>query len=257
MLRRLQAVAMAALLLVMTACAEAPETGRSQLMIVGEQQAQELGFQTFEKLKEEKQISRDARMNRAVQEVGRRIANVSPNPDWEWEFVVFEDDTPNAFALPGGKVGVNTGLFKVARTDAQLAAVVGHEVAHAIAQHGAERMSQQLGTQVAVQGASILAVLFGYDPGLVQAGQQVASVGLPVFITLPHSRLQESEADEIGLYYMARAGYDPRGAVELWQNMAEAGGGAPVEFLSTHPSHGNRIARLEELMPRAMEEYQG
>ena len=238
-----------ACLALLAACAQAPETGRNQLILPFFGDDAELGFQAFEQIKDEKEISDDPTMNAAVQRVGRAIAEISPQPDWDWEFVVFDDDTPNAFALPGGKVGVNTGLFKVAKTDDQLAAVIGHEVAHAIARHGVERMSSGLLTQLGVVAAGIASDNQAIAAGLAGA----ATLGY----TLPHSRTQESEADAIGLRYMARAGYDPRAAVKLWENMEAYGGDQPPQFLSTHPSHGNRIARLEELMPEALEEYRG
>ena len=123
-------------------CETAPITGRSQLILMGDEQVEALGLQAYQEMKKEKPLSSDQALNRRIQTVGRNIARISPKPDWNWEFNLFEDDSPNAFALPGGKVGVNTGLFKVAKNDAQLAAVIGHEVAHAIARHGAERMSQ-------------------------------------------------------------------------------------------------------------------
>ena len=229
------------------ACAEAPVTGRNQLILVPESQDADMGLQAYQQIKQEEPVSRDAALNERVQRVGRRIAKVSGQPDWDWQFTLFDNPEPNAFALPGGKVGVYTGLFKVAKNDAQLAAVLAHEIGHAIARHGAERMSQ-----------GILAQLGGVAVGAATGSQayvdlysQAATLG----VILPYSRTQESEADEIGLMLMARAGYDPRAAVELWQNFQALGGGRPPEFLSTHPSEGTRIERLEELMPEALEVY--
>jgi predicted Zn-dependent protease len=183
-----------------------------------------------------------------VQEVGRRIAAASPHPEWDWQFTLFENDEPNAFALPGGKVGVNTGLFKVAKTDAQLAAVLGHEVAHAIARHGAERMSQGMLSQL---GAAAVGIGTG-NAAYAELAAQAATLG----IILPYSRTQESEADHIGLIYMAEAGYDPREAVALWRNFESFGGARQPEFLSTYPAPGSRIENLEELMPEALETYE-
>ena len=233
--------------LLLGACESAPVTGRNQLILLPESQDAELGLQAYRQIRSEERVSRDAALNRRVQEVGRRIAAVSGQPDWDWQFTVFDNDEPNAFALPGGKVGVYSGLFKVARSDDQLATVLAHEVGHAIARHGAERMSQQM----LAQGLGAAAVGSGINPGYVQLASQAATLG----IILPYSRTQESEADEIGLMLMARAGYDPRAAVELWQNFQALGGGRPPEFLSTHPSEGTRIERLEELMPEALEVY--
>ncbi|MEL6961861.1 MAG: M48 family metallopeptidase [Pseudomonadota bacterium] len=236
-------------LAILAACDTAPITGRSQLILVGDQQVQALGLQAYNQMKQEMPRSNDRALDRRVQEVGKRIAAISPQPDWDWEFTLFDNDSPNAFALPGGKVGVNTGLFKVAKDDDQLAAVMGHEVAHAIARHGNERMSQGILAQGGVAAA-----------GIATGGDQLTTIGAVLasqyLFTLPNSRVQESEADHIGLLYMAEAGYDPRSAVDLWRNMEAAGAGRQLEFLSTHPSPGNRIARLQELMPEALAVYQ-
>jgi metalloendopeptidase OMA1, mitochondrial len=241
------AVVALSLAAIVAACQQAPVTGRQQFILLPESQDAQMGLQAYQEIKQESEISRNSELNRRVQRVGRRIAEVSPHPEWDWEFTLFENDEPNAFALPGGKVGVNTGLFRVAKNDDQLAAVMGHEVAHAIARHGAERMSQGL----LAQGLGAGAVLGGVNPQIVDVAAQAATLG----VILPYSRTQESEADHIGLLYMAEAGYDPREAVELWRNFEALGGERPPEFLSTHPSEGTRIERLQELMPEAMEVY--
>lgn len=243
---KLKSLALAALS-VLAACETAPVTGRSQLILLGDQQVQTLGLQAYNQMKQEKPLSRDRALISRVQKVGSNVARISPKPDWDWEFNVFDDDSPNAFALPGGKVGVNSGLFKVAKNDDQLAAVIGHEVAHAIARHGAERMSQG---QLAQAGGAAVAVATG-SQAYAGAYGALAQVGF----MLPNNRTQESEADHIGLLYMAEAGYDPRAAVDLWRNMEAAGAGGQMEFLSTHPSPGNRIKRLQELMPEALAVY--
>ncbi len=235
------------LLALLLGCETAPETGRSQLILFDESEDRALGLEAFRKILSEVEISRDPVLNRRVRRVGMRIARVTPHPDWDWEFVVVEDEDPNAWALPGGKVGVHTGLFKVARNDAQLAAVLGHEIAHAIARHGVERMSQQL-----LVGLGVLAVGAATED---EDAMQAAALGSLLLISLPFSRAQESEADHIGLLYMARAGYDPRQAIRLWRNFEKVEKGGKVEFLSTHPSHGSRIRRLERLMPQALAEY--
>jgi predicted Zn-dependent protease len=232
----------------LTACETAPVTGRNQLILVDDAQVQQLGLQAYQEMKQKQPLSGDQALNSRVQRVGRDIARISPKPDWDWEFSLFENDSPNAFALPGGKVGVNTGLFKAARDDDQLAAVIGHEVAHAIARHGAERMSQG---QLAQAGGAAVGIATG-NQAYVGAYSALAQFGF----MLPNSRTQESEADHIGLLYMAKAGYDPRAAVSLWQNMQEIGGNGPTEWMSTHPSPGNRITRLEELMPEALAVYE-
>jgi predicted Zn-dependent protease len=208
-----------------------------------------MGLQAYQQIKQEENVSGDAALNERVQTVGQRIAAVSGQPDWDWQFTLFDNPEPNAFALPGGKVGVYTGLFKVARNDAQLATVMGHEVGHAIARHGAERMSQGILAQL---GGVAVGAATG-SQAYVEAYSQLATLG----VILPYSRTQESEADEIGLMLMAEAGYDPREAVKLWQNFEALAGERPPEFLSTHPAEGTRIERLQELMPRALEIYQG
>jgi metalloendopeptidase OMA1, mitochondrial len=231
-----------------TACEQAPLTGRQQLILLPESQDAEMGLQAYQQILDESKVASNPELNRRVQEVGRRIAAVSPHPEWDWQFTLFDNDEPNAFALPGGKVGVNTGLFQVAKNDAQLAAVLGHEVAHAIARHGAERMSQGMLSQL---GAAAVGIGTG-NAAYAELAVQAATLG----IILPYSRTQESEADHIGLIYMAEAGYDPREAVALWRNFESFGGARQPEFLSTHPAPGSRIENLEDLMPEALEIYQ-
>jgi predicted Zn-dependent protease len=238
-------LALAALL---AACQAAPITGRNQLILLPESQDAQMGLQAYQEIKKEEKISKDPKLNQEVQDVGRRIAAVSGHPDWDWQFTVFQSDEPNAFALPGGKVGVYTGLFKVAKNDAQLATVLGHEVGHAIARHGAERMSQGMLEQL---GAAAIGIGTG---SAVYA--QLAAQAATLAIILPYSRTQESEADHIGLILMAKAGYDPRQSIELWQNFQKLDGQRPPEFLSTHPSEGTRIQRLQELMPEALAIYE-
>lgn len=232
--------------IVLAACAQAPETGRAQLILVSGEQMDQAGAQAYRKVLRDQVVSSDPVLKQRVTGIGQRIARLV-DAGIGWEFTVLEEPTPNAFALPGGKVALNTGMFTVIQNDDQLAAVLGHEIAHVMARHSAERVSQQILQQGGLQA---LGVAVG-DPALVQGVATLAVVG----ITLPYSRTQEAEADEIGLMYMARAGYDPRQAIVLWQNMQSVGGGG-VEFLSTHPSDETRIARLRALMPRAMAAYQ-
>lgn len=235
-----------ALAVTVAACTNAPVTGRRQLILLPDAQAEQMGVEAYRQIRSEKAVSSDPRFAGPVNEIGRRIADVSGQPGMAWEFTVFEDDEPNAFALPGGKVGVNTGLFRVAKTDAQLAAVMAHEVGHAIAKHSAERVSRQAVVQI---GQQALGAQF---PAMTELFAQAATLGL----ILPFTRDQEAEADQIGLLLMARAGYDPRAAVELWRNFEAAGGNRPPEFLSTHPSPGSRIENLQAAMPRALAEYE-
>lgn len=228
-------------------CDTAPVTGRSQFIVLSDDQAQAMGAEAYDQILAKARISKDAGAQARVARIGRRIAAVSHEPDLDWEYTVIEDKTPNAFALPGGKVGVNTGMFDIARTDDQLAAVIAHEIAHATARHSAERISQQLLVQGGLQG---LGIATGSGSAV-----QLAAAAAQFGVILPFSRSQELEADAIGLMYMAEAGYDPRAAVDLWNNMAEAGGKRPVEFLSTHPAPESRIKRLQDMMPEALAAY--
>jgi predicted Zn-dependent protease len=243
-----QLAAAALVVVLLAACQQAPITGRNQLILLPESQDAPMGLEAWQQIKADSQVANNPKLNQRVQEVGRRIAAVSPHPEWDWEFTLFENDEPNAFALPGGKVGVNTGLFQVAKNDAQLAAVIGHEVAHAIARHGAERMSQGMMQQY---GAAAIGIATGSG-----AYAQMAAQAATLLVTLPYSRTQEAEADHIGVFYMAEAGYDPREAIALWRNFESFGGGRPPEFLSTHPAPGSRIQELEALMPEALAVYQ-
>lgn len=245
-----RAGAIASALSVLVACGTAPVTGRDQFIIVSEQQAIAAGANAYQRIRSEKPISNNSRMNQLVQQVGRRIAAVADAPGYRWDFTVFQDSAPNAFALPGGNIGINTGLFQVARNDDQLAAVIAHEMAHVVARHPSERLSRQ----IAVESGLALA---GAASGTMQQYGNILAQAATLGLILPFSRDQESEADRIGLIFMARAGYDPRAAIDLWQNFAAYGGARPPEFLSTHPSPGNRTQRLEAFMPEAMQIYRG
>lgn len=230
---------------VVAACATAPVTGRQQFIAVSDAQATQLGAEAFQQIVAQKQVVRGTAQSRMVEEVGRDIAAVIEQ-SYDWEFALLQDSTPNAFALPGGKVGVHTGLFQVVQNADQLAAVVAHEVAHVTARHSAERMTQELAIS-----AGLLGIGAATSPGAADIVAQAATLG----VILPFSRTQEREADEIGLMYMAMAGYDPRAAIEVWQNFERLNAERPPEFLSTHPSPPNRIERLEALMPQAIELY--
>ncbi|RMH08347.1 MAG: M48 family peptidase [Nitrospirae bacterium] len=209
-------------------------------------------------------ISTDPREVEPVQRVAKRIiaaAKVSKYAErakkFAWEVTVIKDDkTKNAWALPGGKIAVYTGIFPVAKNEAGLAAVLGHEVVHALARHGAERMSQGLVAQFGLQAASILlSTGGGLGPQMNRVVMQALGLGAQVGILLPFSRSHESEADYVGLLLAAQAGYDPREAIRLWQRMAAASEGQPPEFLSTHPSHETRIQNLQRWMPEALAIY--
>ncbi len=239
-------------------CYTVPETGRHALILISKDQEIAMGASSFAELKTSKTISHDPEMNATVQRVGQRISRAVGNdlPGANWEFVVFDDDTPNAFALPGGKVGVHTGIFKVAQNDAELAVVMGHEIGHVTARHGAQRISEAL--LVAAGGVALDIALHDKESkerNLWLAGYGVGATGL---VVLPNSRQNESEADEIGIRYAARAGYDPRAAISFWRRMKEASEGKNKlpEFLSTHPSDDRRIAHLEKIMPDAVALYE-
>lgn len=229
-------------------CESAPITGRDQLVLISEPQAAQMGIDAYQQILTSKTVVKDGSFAQQVVRVGRRIARAVGGSETSWEFNVIEDGTPNAFALPGGKVGVHTGLARVAKTEDQLAAVMAHEIAHVTARHSAERMSQQMLVEGGIAGIT--------QATGTQSLSQVAALAATLGLVLPFTRTQESEADEIGLHYMARAGYDPRAAVELWRNFDRLGGERPPEFLSTHPSPGDRIARLQQLLPKVMPTYQ-
>jgi len=240
----------------LSGCTTVPQTGRSALHLVSPEQLASTAAVQFGQLKQETPISRDPTYNAMLRRVGDRIAYVAgPDlPNAQWEFVVFEDDSQiNAFAMPGGKIAVYTGLFQLIHSDADLAVVVGHEIAHVVAGHSAERVSQQM---LAAGGALALQLGTGdmdrRDRQLLMAAY---GAGSTLGVILPYSRLHELEADEIGLTYAAKAGYDPRAALDFWKRLKAQKGTTPPEFLSTHPVGATRIRQLEALMPRAMEIY--
>jgi predicted Zn-dependent protease len=233
----------------LASCGTSP-TGRNQLLVFPADQLDAMGVQAFDEMRSQLTVESDPAINGYVRCVATAITNQVPDKRTNWEVVVFKDDNPNAFALPGGKMGVYTGMLKVAENQDQLAAVLGHEVGHVIAQHGNERMSQQQLTNVALAAAAGS----GY---LDTASMQALGLGAQIGILLPYSRTHESEADIIGLDLMAEAGFDPRQSVQLWKNMEKAGGGAPPEFLSTHPAGSTRIDNLLGHMADALHTYNG
>lgn len=239
-------------------CTTVSETGRRQFNVLSPQQELQMGIQSFEKMKEEVPISDDPEANKLMKKVGKRIAKVADPeiPNAEWEFVVFESEDPNAFALPGGKVGIYTGILPITKDEGGLATVIGHEVAHAAARHGGERVSRAMLMEVG--GSFIEAGLSGGDPRLQQAASTVYGLGAQLAFALPHTRKQEAEADKIGLMYMARAGYNPEHAVDFWQRFADynetRGSGTPW-FLRTHPLDQKRIENIRAWMPEAKAEY--
>lgn len=235
----------------LVACVGPGQTGLG-LGLVSAQEAEQLGVQSWEQIRSEVPASKNTTYQRALQQVSTNILTAIGQNPANWEAVVFESKEANAFALPGNKIGVYEGMFAIATDVNELAAVVGHEVGHNQAEHARERLSSAAATQTGVQllGAALQIGNIGYAneiAGLLGAGVQYGLI-------LPYSRNQELEADSIGLINMAKAGYDPRAAIKLWQNMQAAGERAP-EFLSTHPAPESRIAALEAQMPEAMSYY--
>lgn len=260
-IRFCQRVALCALMVLSavwwSGCSTVPVTERSQLTLLTPGEEMELGLTSFEQLKKDTPISKDPAANALVQKVGQRIAAVAQAnmPKAQWEFVVFDSPEANAFCLPGGKVGIYTGILPITRDEAGLATVIGHEVAHAVARHGGERVSEA----ILIQGFGALlgAGLSKTDPAWQAVGATAYGVTTTLGRQLPHSRRQESEADRIGLIYMARAGYDPEAAVLFWQRFAEAkqqGDDVPA-WLRTHPSDETRIRRLKQWMPEAKAQF--
>ena len=248
-------------------CETNPYTGRSQLLMTSVSEEMKMGAQAYDQVKSDPKMrpSQDPREIEPVKRVAARIVEAAQRSKYaemakqfQWEVTIIKDDkTANAFALPGGKMAVYTGIFSMAKTEAGLAAVMGHEVVHALARHGAERMSQGQLTNATLQVVGAAAGAAGGGGMLGQAAMAALGVGAQVGVLLPFSRKHESEADYIGILLAADAGYDPRESVALWERMGQmSGGGVPSEFMSTHPSHETRIDQLKQWMPEAMAIYQ-
>lgn len=239
-------------------CATSP-TGRNQLLLMSDAQMNQLGALTFDRMKTTDKLSRDPRRSAYVSCVVRALTAELPQ-DWRnlpWEAQLFAIDSPNAFALPGGKVGVNTGMFDVARTQDQLAAVIGHEIGHVIARHSNERVSQ---SQLAQVGSAAVGAYVGRNSSPEQVQQYVAllGAGTQVGVLLPYAREQERESDVVGQQLMARAGFDPAQAGALWRNMIAASDGQarPARLLSTHPDPAARAAELDRRAPALRPEFE-
>ncbi len=246
-------------------CSTVPITGRKQLSFIPQNQLITSSADSYRQLISESKLSGDAQKKQMVVDVGRRIASSAEEfmrengmekeiQNYHWEFKLIEDDkTVNAFCMPGGKIAVYTGILPVTRDEDGLAVVMGHEVAHALANHGGERMSQLLIVQMGA--TSLSAALSGQPEQTRQLLMQAFGLGANVGVLLPYSRSHELEADHIGLILMARAGYDPRTAIPFWQRMNNLGGERPPEFLSTHPAPEKRIQDLQNELPEAMKYY--
>lgn len=227
-------------------CATSP-TGRNQLIMVSDAQMDRMGSQMFMQFKQKKPTSQDPTTNAHVEcVVDHLLAELPRNQRNGWEVRVFRDNTPNAFALPGRKIGVHTGILQLTQNDAQLATVVAHEIGHVLARHSNERASMGMLAEMTQQVAGQI------NP----AGAAVLGVGTQVGVLLPYSRTHETEADVMGQDLMARAGYDPRESIRLWQIMARQKNGAPVEILSTHPADSSRIQKLQAHLRQSMPLYE-
>jgi predicted Zn-dependent protease len=240
----------------LTACASSP-LGRKQLTLIPSGQMNQMGIQSFEQMKQKQPIERSPAINQYIRCIVNPLIEASQGQSGvaSWEVVVFQDSTPNAFALPGGKIGVHTGMLSVAKNDAQLAAVLGHEVGHVMANHGNERVSQGLLAQGGLMVADLLSG--SASPERKQILMAGIGLGAQYGVLLPFSRSHESEADLIGLDLMSRAGFDPRQSVELWKNMAAASSGrSPPEFMSTHPANETRIQNLSQNLPANLQKYE-
>src|SRR5713226_2096438 len=238
------------------ACEPVPYTGRSLLQLISAEQEVQMGAQAYTQTLAKEKLSTDPVATEMVKRVGSRIAAVSGRTEYQWEYRLIQNDkTANAFALPGGKVAVYTGMLPVTRDENGLAAVLGHEIGHVVARHGGERVSQQLLVNVGLEAT--MAALSGGNPSTVQQVGALLGAGAAVGLLLPWSRAQESEADHLGLILMAKAGYDPRTTVDLWRRMADHArtSGRPPEFLATHPSEATRIQQIQAWLPEALQHY--
>jgi metalloendopeptidase OMA1, mitochondrial len=232
-----------------------PETGEAHRVGLSETQEQRLGLQSYQQVLSEEQVVRSGPEVDLVKRVASRLAGATGEAakNFEWAVSVVQSDQMNAFCLPGGKIVVYTGILPIAQSEAGLATVMGHEMAHATSRHGSQRMLQSELMKAGMMGAQFSISDMDYTQqrtviGLLGGAAQYGAV-------LPFSRGHETEADKLGLIYMARAGYDPREAIEFWKRMSQVGGQKPPEFASTHPSDGSRIANLERLLPQMMKIY--
>ena len=240
-------------------CRTTPITQRRQLLLVPESQEVQMGVAAYQEVKTKNKLSTNAKYKEVVDRVGQRLAEAAARQNlgknFDWEYVVIEDQTQNAFCLPGGKVAFYEGILPVCQNEAGVAVVMSHEISHALARHGGERMSQELEVQGA--GKILQAVVKRQAPDKEQVFMTAYNAGSKYGFVLPYSRKHESEADEMGIHILAKAGYDPNEAPKFWERFASAkNGDAPAEFLSTHPSDERRASALRALLPQALEEYQ-
>lgn len=235
--------------LLLGGCATTPVTNRKQFIMISPDQEMALGATEAQKVVQTSKLSTDKALQARIKRIGDRIAAASGRSDYTWEFNVIQDDTPNAFCLPGGKVFFYTGILKITENDDQIAAVMGHEIAHALARHGAERMSMQTASNV---GAQVLAAALNVPAEYKDLYAQAYGVTSQVGLILPYSRKFENEADQIGVYLMWKAGYNPQQALKFWENMERitATSQKPPAFLSTHPADADRIKAIRDYIPQ-------
>ena len=242
-------------LLIFAGCQTAPVTHRKQLLVTSQEKENEMGLTAYEEVLKTEPLTKNERAVDLVRRVGQRIADISDRPDFKWEFNVIESETQNAFCLPGGKVAVYTGILPICENEAGLAVVMSHEVAHAIARHGGERMSMQTGQNLVKSGVGYL--MKNQEEQKQKIVQTAYGVVSEYGVILPYSRKHELEADHIGIMLMAKAGYDPSEAPQFWERFAGIKkGAAPMEYLSTHPSDAHRSSALREVLPDAMKLYE-
>ncbi len=241
----------------LAACATVNGTGRSQMMWTSAAQENQLGAAAYTEVKQQEKVCTDPETIALVERVGKRLAAVAPQSGFTYEFVVLESPTINAFCLPGGKVAVYTGILGLCGNEAALATVMGHEIGHAIARHGGERMSQGQAEQFGGQTLAAVLQLKGVSPTTSNLAMTAFGLGSQIGVLLPFSRTQELEADYLGLTYMAKAGYDPHEAVLFWQRFAGLSSSGTPGFLSTHPASADRAKQLAEKMAEAERLYAG
>ena len=235
----------------LSACSTVPFTGRSRLLMTSEDEEASMGVQAWHEVLKKEKLSHNRRYVSAVKRVGHNIAKVAGRPDFRWEFKTFDSKQANAFCLPGGKVAVYTGIFQYISNDAELATVMAHEIGHAIARHGGERVSQGIIQQVGAAAVAAATKEKYRDIALIAYG-----VGTNLGVMLPYSRTHEYEADHIGIILMAKAGYDPRAAITFWSKFSKASDtNSFTEYFSTHPMGTHRIDRLKKELPEAMKYY--
>ena len=252
------------LLLSIVACSTVPLTNRTQITAIPSSQMLGLSSNSYNEVLSQSEISSNAKYRNSVERVGQNIASAVESylknigreellQGYAWEFNVIRSDQLNAWCMPGGKIAFYEGIMSICENDNGVAVVMAHEIAHAVAKHNNERMTQQLGLQMG--GLALTEALSEQEAKTKEIALAVFGVGTQVGLILPYSRSFENEADELGLYFMAMAGYDPREAPEFWKKMLQAGGSSVPEFLSTHPNPANRIDHLKQIMPKALEYY--